>query len=73
MNLTRDEMAALSPAELKAHLLKEEETVFGVGFRRDKDGRPVEQGIGAPGRETAQHREQLAREAERRALMRQAG
>jgi hypothetical protein len=38
-----------------------EEDVFGVGFRRDRSGRPVEQGIGSPGHETEQHYDALSR------------
>ena len=34
---------------------KVEEDVFGVGFKRDANGRPIERGIGAPGNELAQH------------------
>jgi hypothetical protein len=29
--------------------------VFGEGFRRDRFGKPIEQGIGAPGKENEQH------------------
>jgi hypothetical protein len=29
--------------------------VFGQGFRRDKHGNPMEQGLGAPGNETEQN------------------
>jgi DNA repair protein RadD len=45
----------LTPDEQKAHRAAEELNVFGVGFRRDKGGRPIEQGIGAPGNESENH------------------
>ena len=38
-----------------------EEDVFGVGFRRGKDGKPIEQGVGAPGHETEQHFDALCK------------
>jgi hypothetical protein len=56
---TPDELAILKAeygeAGVKAHFQKEREHVFGVGYRTDKNGKPVEQGIGAPGNESEQH------------------
>lgn len=34
---------------------KVEEDVFGIGFKRDANGRPIERGIGSVGNELAQH------------------
>lgn len=41
--------------------LSAEELVFGVGFKRDANGKPIEQGIGAIGHETPQHINALER------------
>lgn len=41
--------------------LSEEEKVFGVGFKRDIEGRPIEQGHGAKGHETPSHQNALQR------------
>lgn len=43
-----------SPAKQKAHLAEEEKVVFGTDFKKAK-GKPIEQGIGSPGHETANH------------------
>jgi hypothetical protein len=57
---TPEELAVLSPEEMKAHLVDEEMTVFGrnklnePAFERVK-GVPVEKGIGSPGRENGNH------------------
>lgn len=51
---TMEELDAMSPAEKKAHAAEEEKIVFGHDFKKVK-GKPVEVGIGAPGRETANH------------------
>ena len=68
VTLSPDEFKALTPDEQREHLRKEEIQVFGVGFQRDKHGRPIEQGIGAPGRETDNHRAGSAAEAYRKRL-----
>lgn len=57
---TPEELAALSPEETKAYLLDEEKTVFGRTRLDEPDfkrinGVPVENGIGAPGRESHNH------------------
>lgn len=54
VTLTREEWDGLDPAEKKAHLAKEEKIVFGEDVKH-KGKHPVEQGIGAPGRETENH------------------
>lgn len=57
---TPEELAALSPIEMKEYLADEEKTVFGrtvinePAYKKVK-GVPQELGIGAPGRETANH------------------
>lgn len=40
---------------LKRHYEAVEKNVFGFDHRKDRHGRPIEQGIGAPGRETANY------------------
>lgn len=41
--------------------------VFGADHKKDAAGKPVEQGRGAPGNETAQHKEALRLSLERKA------
>jgi hypothetical protein len=64
-----DELAQMTPEEIRENKRVAEELVFGAGFKRDRNGRPIEQGIGSPGRETVQHREALERAAERKKLV----
>lgn len=58
---TLEELEVMTPEQIAAHRADEELTVFGrnklgePSFTRDKNGAPVEQGIGAPGRETGNH------------------
>lgn len=51
---TMEELDAMSPEERKVHRAEEEKIVFGTDFKKVK-GKPVEQGIGSPGRETQNH------------------
>lgn len=51
---TNEELDAMSSEEKRAHYASEEKIVFGTDFKK-KGGVPVEQGIGAPGRETENH------------------
>lgn len=51
---TQEEWDRMSREEQKAHLVEEEKIVFGTDFKKVK-GKPVEQGYGAPGRETENH------------------
>lgn len=51
---TIEELDAMSPEEKRAHYASEEKIVFGTDFRK-KNGAPIEQGIGAPGRESENH------------------
>lgn len=51
---TQEEWDLMTPDERKAHLSAEEKIVFGHDFEKKK-GVPIEQGIGAPGRETNNH------------------
>ena len=52
---TQEELSEMTKAEIKEHLSEEERVVFGQDFRRDRHGRPVERGIGAPGNESENH------------------
>jgi hypothetical protein len=52
---TAAEISLMSPEEIAEWRRQEEINVFGVGFKRDAQGRPIEQGIGAPGNETETH------------------
>jgi hypothetical protein len=63
--LDHSDIRLMDAETLAAYRLAEEENVFGKGFKRGPDGRPLEQGRGAPGNETAQHLEALKREMER--------
>jgi hypothetical protein len=55
-----ERIPADAPPEVQARMMEEakrkaEEDVFGVGFQRDRNGKPIERGIGAPGNETEHH------------------
>ena len=58
---TPEELALMGPEEKRAYLEGEAVATFGVGYRKDKQGRPIEHGIGAPGNETEQHYVALAK------------
>jgi hypothetical protein len=62
-----DELAELSPEHLAEYNQRQDENVWGVGFKRDKFGKPIEQS--RPLGES--HR--LAVEAEKKRLMQLAG
>lgn len=51
---TQEEWDAMDRDERKAHMIEEEKIVFGQDFKKVK-GKPVEQGVGAPGHETPNH------------------
>lgn len=51
---TQEEWDAMNLQERKEHMAAEEKIVFGTDFKKVK-GKPVEQGIGAPGRESDNH------------------
>ena len=51
---TPEEWDGMDREERKAHLVDEEKIVYGHDFKKAK-GKPVEQGIGSPGRETDNH------------------
>jgi hypothetical protein len=44
---TPDEIALMSPEERAAWRAEEDMHVFGAGFRRDRNGKPIEQGLGS--------------------------
>jgi hypothetical protein len=52
---TPDELAVMTPEERAAWRAGEDIAVFGVGFKRDRNGRPIEQGIGSPANPSPQH------------------
>lgn len=52
---TQDEIDAMSPAELKEYHEQQRLIVYGHDSHKDRHGTPLEQGLGAPGRETANH------------------
>jgi hypothetical protein len=68
LHKTAEELAELSPAERQIYDAVQEETVFGLGFKRDAQGRPVEQGIGGPLQQTHNHLAVVAREKSSRDL-----
>lgn len=48
-------LRAQGPAAVDAYKQGEERAVFGHDLKRDRKGKPVEQGIGSRGNETANH------------------
>jgi hypothetical protein len=59
--LRQDEWDELTPAEKKQHLEDEAKNVFGHDHKKDRHGKPIEQGIGSPGNLSEQHFAALAR------------
>lgn len=55
LHMTEEELAALSPAELRTYRAVQEANVFGHDHKKDAQGRPIEQGIGSPGNENINH------------------
>jgi hypothetical protein len=47
MQKTVEEIQAMTPKEHKAYLLEQQKVVFGDDHKVDKDGNPIEQGIGS--------------------------
>ena len=45
---TQEELALMSPEEIKVYLEEETKAVFGHNYRRDRQGKPIEDGIGSP-------------------------
>jgi hypothetical protein len=45
---TPEEIATMTAAEIADRKAAAERNVFGHDFKRDKNGRPIEQGIGGP-------------------------
>ena len=54
VTLTREEWSELSPEEKKYHLEQETKNVFGADYKRDRQNRPVEQGLGSKQQPTIQ-------------------
>ena len=64
VELTEGEKALLTPEQLRNWEAEKERQMFGDGFKRDRHGNPIEQGIGSDGHETANHFRAM-RESER--------
>jgi hypothetical protein len=45
---TNEELALMSPEEIKIYLEEETKAVFGHNYRRDRQGKIIEDGIGSP-------------------------
>jgi hypothetical protein len=69
----QEDVDKISPAERQQFFREYEEinalVVFGHDYQKDKYGNPIEQGIGSPKQQTAQHKAAIAREEERRRRM----
>jgi hypothetical protein len=69
-----DQLMAMPPDVRAAYESAAATYTFGVGFKRDENGVPIEMGIGSPGNTTAQSRAALAKfEAETARLKAAAG
>lgn len=60
VSLRREEWDELTLAEKRAHLIAEEKNVFGHDVKHDRQGRPIEQGIGSASQPSANHFAALA-------------
>jgi len=49
------ELAELSPEQRRQYVREEEASVFGPNPLRDRDGRPIEQGVGSASQPTHNH------------------
>jgi hypothetical protein len=67
-----DQIASMDPATRAAYDRAAEVNVFGVGFKRDAAGRPIETGIGSEHNMSQQAVAVLQIEAERKAALRAA-
>jgi hypothetical protein len=61
---TQEELKEMTPDELRLRKEAAEINVFGEGFERDSQGKPIERGIGSPGNENHNHRFHLEKEKE---------
>lgn len=52
---TAEEIEAMTPAERREYETGQARIVFGFDHRKTRRGEPIEQGYGAPGRETENH------------------
>ncbi len=59
---TAEELAEMTPQQIAERKRAMEENVFGAGFRRDQNGRPIEMGIGSAHQQSQHHLAALARE-----------
>jgi hypothetical protein len=60
-----EELEELTDEERVLYDRAQERLVFGADVKFDEKGRPIEQGIGSPGRESKQHLAALQKEQER--------
>jgi hypothetical protein len=65
---TAEELSEMSPAQKAERLRAMEANVFGADCKRDKNGKPMEQGIGSPGNINDNHLAALAKEKKDRDL-----
>jgi hypothetical protein len=49
VTLSPAEWEELTPEEQRAHQAQEDRIVFGHDFQRDRNGNPIEVGVGSPG------------------------
>jgi hypothetical protein len=47
-----DELSIMTPEQIKAWREEERRHVFGDNYKTDRNGKPIEAGIGAPGNES---------------------
>jgi hypothetical protein len=60
-NKSPDELSIMSPEQIAAWKEEERRHVFGDNYKTDRQGRPIESGLGSPGNETFQHFQALER------------
>jgi hypothetical protein len=65
-----DQIASMDPATRAAYEHAAETYTYGVGFERDRAGRPIERGIGSEHNQSLQHRAALQAEADRKSMLR---
>jgi hypothetical protein len=65
-----DQIMSMDPATRAGYERAAEVNVFGVGFERDRAGKPIERGIGSEHNQSLQHRAALQAEADRKSMLR---
>jgi hypothetical protein len=61
MQKTKEEVEAMPPEQRAIYDEEQRKIVSGHDYKKDANGNPVEQGIGAPGHETVNHYAALAK------------